>query len=186
MDPWSVLSRPQHALTHNAGIVGLTAKPNTRIWGVVLFWWSAYLSVVWVAWWGSALGARLAPPLLRNTLGVVSPSAAHYIDYVEAIQFYIGAATWALISWVTIPGLVVSQASNPNPSAQVLSLVTKFLFGLFIVFVLLLAEKLLIQVIARGFHQKSYEDRIIEMRFLRKTLTTLYAKFVPSPFPCQC
>lgn len=40
--------------------------------------------------------ARCTPIVLRNTLGAVAPELRHYIMYVEALQFYSGAAAWAL------------------------------------------------------------------------------------------
>lgn len=39
--------------------------------------------------------AKMGPMVLRNTLGVVAPELKHYILYLQAVQFYVGAAAWA-------------------------------------------------------------------------------------------
>ena len=47
-------------------------------------------------------------------------------------------------------------------------------FGILISACILLGEKLLIQVIARNFHKKSYEDRIVVQKQQLRFLTVLY------------
>lgn len=54
------------------------------------------------------------------------------------------------------------------------SLILLCRFGIFISACILLGEKLLIQVIARNFHKKSYEDRIIVQKQQLRQLTILY------------
>ena len=97
----------------------------------------------------------MAPTVLRNTIGVVAPELRHYILYVASIQFYIGAAGWALANWASFGPLVQNRWSDGrdaaeivkgNPSASTISLLLKGLFGIFIVLVMLLVEKLVIQV----------------------------------------
>ena len=61
-----------------------------------------------------------------------------------------------------------------NKSDSVISLMTKLLFGVLLCAAVLLAEKLMIQVIATKFHEQSYADRIANQKFAVKVLVTLY------------
>jgi len=92
----SIYIVPILAIIWIPGIIGFTAAPNGAIWSVPLLWWSIWLTVVWCGWWGAALVAKLGPKVLHNTLGVVAPELRHYITYIKATQFYVGAAGWAL------------------------------------------------------------------------------------------
>lgn len=67
-----------------------------------LYYWSIWLTIVWCGWWGAALTARLGPSVLKRTLGVIAPELRHYIAYVKAVQFYAGAAGWALSESSTV------------------------------------------------------------------------------------
>lgn len=44
----------------------------------------------------SSLVAKIMPGVLMSTVGVVAPEMKHYIRYMEQVQFYNGAAGWAL------------------------------------------------------------------------------------------
>ncbi|KAK4048978.1 hypothetical protein OIO90_005613 [Microbotryomycetes sp. JL221] len=171
---WIIYIIPILALLWIPGIVQFTAAPDATVWTVPLFWWSIWLTVVWCGWWGAALAARLAPKLLQWTIGVVAPELNHYILYVKAIRFYVGAAAWALVNWISFLPLIRSRATGSS-SNNTLSLITQGLFGIWLCLAILLIEKLVIQVIAHNFHKKSYEDRITEQKFQIRALAALYA-----------
>ncbi|KAG0149381.1 hypothetical protein CROQUDRAFT_39862 [Cronartium quercuum f. sp. fusiforme G11] len=57
---------------------------------------------------------------------------------------------------------------------RVLHWIVQALFGMFLSSLMLVAEKLLIQIIASNFHRRSYEDRIAEQKQSIRTLVTLY------------
>ncbi|KAM0791838.1 hypothetical protein ACM66B_004096 [Microbotryomycetes sp. NB124-2] len=171
---WIIYIIPVLALLWIPAIVQFTAAPNGTIWTVPLLWWSIWLSVVWVGWWGAALASRLVPKLLQYTIGVIAPELNHYILYVKAIRFYVGAAAWALVNWISFLPVVRSRATGSS-SNNTLSLITQGLFGIWLCLAILLIEKLCIQVIAHNFHKKSYEDRIKEQKFQVRALAALYA-----------
>lgn len=94
--------------------------------------------------------------------------------YINATQFYIGFFGWALINWISFLPLVNANQSEGSTSTSTISLFTQFLFGIFIVVTILLAEKVMIQIIAHNFHKKSYESRIAEQKANINILTALY------------
>lgn len=170
---WIIYIVPILAILWIPGIIGFTAAPNGAIWSVPLLWWSIWLTVVWCGWWGAALVAKLGPKVLHHTLGVVAPELRHYITYIKATQFYVGAAGWALANWISFLPLI-NRHTTADKSSNTLRLITQGLFGIFLVLVLLLGEKLIIQIIAHNFHKKSYEDRITEQKFQINSLVALY------------
>ncbi|KDE09863.1 hypothetical protein MVLG_00261 [Microbotryum lychnidis-dioicae p1A1 Lamole] len=170
---WIIYIIPLLALIWIPGIVGLTVAPKATIWEVPLLWWSAWLSIAWCGWWGAALTARILPHFFRHTIGVVAPEMQHLVTYLKAIKFYVGTALWAMANWVSFLPLIRLHARSSN-SDSTLILLTKGLFGIFIVSIILLIEKLLIQIIAHSFHKKSYEDRILEQKFQISALVALY------------
>ncbi|GAA5910251.1 hypothetical protein JCM6882_001786 [Rhodosporidiobolus microsporus] len=172
---WIIYIIPILAILWVPAIVQLTAKPNATIWTVPLLWWSIWLTVVWCGWWGAALVARLGPALLTRTIGIIAPELKHYIAYVKAVKFYAGAAGWALANWISFLPLINARKTGTG-SNNTLNLITKGLFGIFLVLMILLGEKLIIQVIAHNFHKRSYEDRILEQKFQINSLVSLYLK----------
>ncbi|GAA6058718.1 hypothetical protein JCM10212_003406 [Sporobolomyces blumeae] len=170
---WIIYIVPVLAVLWIPAIIGFTAAPNGAIWSVPLLWWSIWLTVVWCGWWGAALVAKLGPKVLHNTLGVVAPELRHYITYIKATEFYVGAAGWALANWISFLPLI-NRHVTADKSSNTLRLITQGLFGIFLVLMLLLGEKLVIQIIAHNFHKKSYEDRIVEQKFQIEALVALY------------
>ncbi|GAA6033047.1 hypothetical protein JCM8097_000117 [Rhodosporidiobolus ruineniae] len=170
---WIIYIVPVLACLWIPAIVQWTAKPDATVWDVPLYWWSIWLTVFWTCWWGGALVGRLGPTVLNKTIGVVAPEARHYIAYLKAVQFYVGAAAWACASWVAFLPLI-RRHNVDSSSNNTLGQITQGLFGIFICLVILLLEKLVVQIIAHNFHKKSYEDRILEQKFQIGVLTTLY------------
>ncbi|GAA5936268.1 uncharacterized protein JCM15063_002764 [Sporobolomyces koalae] len=170
---WLIYIVPILAILWIPAIIGFTAAKDGAIWSVPLLWWSIWLTVVWCGWWGAALVAKLGPKVLHNTLGVIAPELRHYITYIKATEFYVGAAGWALANWISFLPLINGHTTS-SKSSNTLRLMTQGLFGIFLVLVLLLGEKLVIQIIAHNFHKKSYEDRITEQKFQINSLIALY------------
>ncbi|SCV73450.1 BQ2448_7376 [Microbotryum intermedium] len=170
---WIIYIIPILALLWIPGIVGLTVAPTATIWDVPLVWWSAWFSIAWCGWWGAALTAKILPHFFQHTVGVIAPEMLHLVTYLKAIRFYVGTALWAMANWVSFLPLIRLHAKTSG-SGSTLVLLTKGLFGILIVSIILLVEKLLIQVIAHSFHKKSYEDRILEQKFQISALVALY------------
>ena len=165
----SIYIVPILAILWIPAIIGFTAAPDGAIWSVPLLWWSIWHTVVWCGWWGAALVAKLGPKVLHNTLGVIAPELRHYITYIKATEFYVGAAGWALgklgglanhsqdadtvaihpttANWISFLPLINGHTTS-SKSSNTLRLMTQGLFGIFIVLVLLLGEKLVIQIMS--------------------------------------
>ena len=97
------------------------------------------------------------------------------------------------MNWISFNPLV-NNRTKPDVSVgsqNTLHKITQALFGIFIIVRLALLrfspdaqagiiwlEKLLMQIIARNFHKRSYEDRIAQQKFAIRVLAQLYLKCV--------
>lgn len=122
------------------------------------------------------LVAMIGPHILRHTIGAVAPELRHFIDYLFALKKSLAAFLWTLTMWIAFQPLINSQGPNDKGTGAGLTLsqITKFLFAIFICSIILVVEKLLIQVIAYNFHRTSYADRISENKFAVRSLVVLY------------
>jgi len=113
---------------------------------------------------------------MRGTVGFVAISTRRYIDWMQAIyrlvsyiplEFlfaqqhpnrYIAFFGWTLAIWITYQPLINTHR-DPTigaESAQALTIIGRFLFGIFLCSAILLFEKFSIQYIAGKFHERSY------------------------------
>lgn len=98
-------------------------------------------------------------------------------------RFTDNAHPYRAANWISFLPLI-RRHEQSNSSDNTLYLITQGLFGIFIILIILLVEKLLIQIIAHNFHTRSYEDRIIEQKFQIGALVNLYLKCA-RPLACR-
>ncbi|KAI0035878.1 hypothetical protein K488DRAFT_42300 [Vararia minispora EC-137] len=173
---WFLFIVPPACLLWVPGILGLTKFPDATIWSVKLVWWSVWLSVAWVGWWGSLAFSMLLPVFVRATLGVVAVGLRQYIEWLTALKRYISLFGWTLAIWVSFQPVINAHksADASSSSRTALSFISRLLFGLYICAAVLLFEKFSVQWIATKFHEDSYSERISHQKFAVNVLTTLY------------
>ncbi|KAH9963910.1 Mechanosensitive ion channel-domain-containing protein [Russula dissimulans] len=173
---WTLFILPVLAILWIPGIIGLTASPRGQIWGVRLIWWSIWLSVAWGGWWASLAAAMILPRIARYTIGVVAVGSRRYIEWLIVLHRYVALFGWSLAIWIAWNPLVIARQQNTSSAKnkQIIQLIGRLLFGIYLCAGLLLFEKFSIQWIAGKFHERSYAERIAEQKFAIKTLTTLY------------
>ncbi|KJA19910.1 hypothetical protein HYPSUDRAFT_842053 [Hypholoma sublateritium FD-334 SS-4] len=179
---WILFVLPILGIVWIPGILSLTTFPRAAVWGVRLIWWSVWLSVVWGGWWAALASARIAPIIIRSTVGVVAVSSRRYIEWLQALHRYVALFAWSIAVYVSFQPLIHNNqpkdgdAIAPSTSSEAaISLFAKILFAIVICATLLLFEKFAIQWIAGKFHERSYAERIAEQKFAVRTLVTLYS-----------
>jgi hypothetical protein len=177
---WILFIVPILAIFWIPGILGETKFPNATVWDVKLLWWSIWLSVAWGGWWAALAAARILPKLVRLTLGVVAVGTRRYIDWSAALHRYVALFAWSMGLWISWNPLIDRRrVSDPSPnSVDVIRLIGRLLFALYLCTGLLLFEKFSIQWIAGKFHERSYAERIAEQKFAVKCLVLLYRNSV--------
>lgn len=139
-----------------------------------LIWWSIYLSILWGGWWAALAVARLAPLVVRHTVGVVAVGTRRYIDWLTVLNRYVALWGWTIGNYVTFNPVINNNQTTGQHSAA-LSLVARMLFAFVILSSALLFEKFSIQWIAGKFHERSYAERIADQKAAVRVLVTLYA-----------
>ncbi|PPR07380.1 hypothetical protein CVT26_013696 [Gymnopilus dilepis] len=169
---WILFIVPILGIIWIPGILYLTTARHAKVWNVGLLWWSIWLTVIWGGWWGALATARVAPSVIRATVGVVAVSSRRYIDWLQALHRYVAFFAWAIAVWASFNPLIDIHVQGTKPSA--IPIIAKLSFGVMLCAGILLFEKFSIQWIAGKFHERSYAERIADQKFAVRTLVTLY------------
>lgn len=162
------------------GLLALTLPDrHFAILGVSLLWWSAWLSVAWLGWWAGLLMAYIIPHAFKHTLGVVLPPdfVERWFGFLSSMRKPIMGTVWSICDWIAFNLFIVQNSRDSSQdSRRKLYTALRVAFGFFICSMMLVGEKLLIQIIASYFHKKSYEDRIDSQKRSIRILTILYRR----------
>ncbi|KAE8212062.1 hypothetical protein CF327_g4258 [Tilletia walkeri] len=111
------------ALTaYNAGPRNSYSRP--RVWEVGIFWWSCWLSSIWVGWFVSVFIAKAVPRLLGGTVGAFSLEIKHYIQYLSVLSKFIALLGWTILLWISWLAVIwnnfqdSSRTSTPTTSSN--------------------------------------------------------------------
>ncbi|EYE95626.1 serine/threonine protein kinase, partial [Aspergillus ruber CBS 135680] len=170
-------------------IVGATAARYATIGGVTLYWFFAWIEVIWLSLWVCKILARGLPYIFQSLWGVVSPGGRRYGLVLRALEIPISLVGWTGVSLVTFFPIM---AHNPeriahgdtNPKSWEKS-VKNILLALFVCSLIFLAEKTMILLISINYHRKQFDSRIRKSKQHVRLLSTLY-EASRTMFPMYC
>ncbi|MBW0462151.1 hypothetical protein O181_001866 [Austropuccinia psidii MF-1] len=175
---WFFFITPLLILIWIPGSIGLFLKhKNLKVAAVPLVWWSSWLSVAWLGWWVGLIIGMLLPHLFKYTIGMFLPPelVSKWFGVLSTMKNAIMGNVWSFLSWVAFNVFILKmQQDSSESSRRKLYFIVQILFGIFIASIVLVAEKWLIQIIARDFHEKSYADHIAEQKEAIKLLAILH------------
>lgn len=149
-------------------VLGATVFPRARIGGVKMLWFFVWVEAVWVSLWVSKLVAQFLPFLFQFLCGVVSPGTRKYASILTALEIPLSLVGWAVAALPTFAAIMTqnpdSRARNDTGLKPWQSTVKNILFASLFSTIVLLAEKLLIQLISISYHRKSFDDKIKESK----------------------
>ncbi|KAK0559151.1 hypothetical protein OC844_004615 [Tilletia horrida] len=100
------------ALTaYNAGPHNNYSRP--RVWKVGIFWWSVWLSSIWVGWFVAEAVANLVPRLLGGTVGAFSMEIKHYLQYLKVLAKFIALFAWTILLWISWLAVIWDNFQDP-------------------------------------------------------------------------
>lgn len=143
---------------------------------IELQWWAVWWEVIWLTLWAGKLASKVIPLIVGPVLSIFTNSFTKWRDLSIALETAFTLFFWWLaifISWLPI----AENHQDPSLGGARQSWVTtlnRIVLTIFIATCLNLVEKLLIQLVAIGFHQRQYEDRIVLNKFNIASLTKLY------------
>ncbi|KAK5948840.1 hypothetical protein OHC33_010091 [Knufia fluminis] len=168
-------------------IVGATAAPNARIGGTRITWFFTWIEVVWCSVWVSKLIARFLPFIFQFIVGVVSSGTRKYALILAALEIPLSLVGWAVTNLVTFRPLMTRTPGrrNTDTNGQWLDIMEKVLAACLFSTLILLVEKILIQLISISYHRKQFDSKIKDSKRNINLITQLY-EASKSMFPTYC
>ncbi|KAJ5804891.1 hypothetical protein N7474_010778 [Penicillium riverlandense] len=137
-------------------IVGATAARDAKIGGVHIYWFFAWIEVVWVSLWTSKVFARFLPYVFQSLCGIVSSGTRKYALILRALETPITIVLWCIISLVTF----LPQDSGDTDVQSWEKSVKNILFALLVCSLIYFGEKAIVQLISISYHRKQFDAKI--------------------------
>ncbi|KAJ5112362.1 hypothetical protein N7532_000407 [Penicillium argentinense] len=145
-------------------IVGATVAKDAFIGGVHLYWFFAWIEVVWVSLWGCKIFSKFIPYVFQTLCGFVSSGTRKYALILRALETPITIVLWCVISLVTFLPIMRYGADNSSDVSSWEKSVKNILFALLVCSLIFLAEKALVQLISISYHRKQFDAKIKESK----------------------
>lgn len=84
---------------------------------VGIFWWSVWLSSIWVGWWVCRLGAIMLPRLLRWTVGNFGQKLRRYTEFLMVTEKYVAFLLWTIVLVALWFALIIGNYQGANRAA---------------------------------------------------------------------
>ncbi|KAI1909434.1 hypothetical protein LOZ53_003811 [Ophidiomyces ophidiicola] len=159
-------------------IIGATVATETRIGGVAIVWFFTWIEVVWLSLWVSKIVAHYIPFLFQFLCGIVSSGTRKYALILRNLEIPLSLVGWAVTSLATFIPLMTRNPDNVERKDTGIQkwqdVVKNILFAAFISSLILVVEKLIIQLISISYHRKQFDSRIQESKQNVQMVAILY------------
>lgn len=148
------------------------------------FW--IWIEIIWLSFWVMKIVAHFIPNLFEFLIGVVSPGVKKYALLLRAVEKPLSFVLWMIVNQATFPALVrpiPGRTGDKEPTW--LDTMQSVLLALLVCTIILLAERVLIQLISISYHRKQFDDKIKESKRNIYLLGVLYDTS-RSLFPAYC
>ncbi|KAF2430842.1 hypothetical protein EJ08DRAFT_714208 [Tothia fuscella] len=160
-----------------------TIYANARAGGVRPHGLFIWLEVMWWCLWITKLLAQMLPFVFQFLCGFVSSGTRKYCLVIRALEIPISFMLWSISLWATVPVITVFDHGN---TFHWVTTFRKVLLASIAVAALILAEKLIIQLISINYHRRQFNARVNESKHKVSMLDSLYAASVtlfPAYYP---
>jgi small-conductance mechanosensitive channel len=159
-------------------VVGATFAQKATIGGVRIVWFFTWVEIVWLSLWVSKLTAQFLPHVFQFLCGIISSGTRKYSLILTALEIPLSLVGWALTALTTFVPLMClnpDQRSHNDTGLKNWEKVIKdILFATFFSTLILLAEKLLVQLISISYHRKQFDQKIKQSKRNIYLLSLLY------------
>jgi small-conductance mechanosensitive channel len=157
-------------------LVGALAFPDAHVGGVQLTWFAIWLEIFWLTLWAGRLAAKCIPGPVFILASLFTNNAKKWRDLARQLELPAALFFWWLgIEISFLPTMTNHHIRGPPGTKHWEVVVNKIIISIFVGTTLNLIEKLIIQLIAIGFHLRTYADRIEINTFQIGSLAKLYA-----------
>lgn len=154
-----------------------------------LFW--IWIEIIWLSFWVMKIIAHFIPNVFEFLVGVVSPGVKKYVQLLRAVEKPLSFVLWMIVNQATFPTLVIplppKEPIDPNKPREPawIGTMRSVLLALLVCTIIILAERVLIQLISISYHRKQFDDKIKESKRNIYLLGILYDTS-RSLFPAYC
>ncbi|KAF2761071.1 hypothetical protein EJ05DRAFT_251504 [Pseudovirgaria hyperparasitica] len=157
-------------------VVGATAAPRAHIGGVRLVWFWTWIEVVWLGLWASKVVAHFLPKVFQALMGVVSAGTRKYSLVLKAVEIPLSLVGWAVVALTTFKP-AMQATLDPSKGDRLRGwqdVMIRVLGACLAATIVLLVEKLLIQLISINYHRKQFNVKIKDSKRNVSNLSLLY------------
>jgi hypothetical protein len=122
-----------------------------------------WIEIIWLSFWGCKIVAHFLPSVFEFLVGVVSPGVKKYMQLLAALEKPLSFVFWMIVNQVTYQVLIV-QGKSLTDQPQWMQKVGSVLLALLVCTCVILAERLLIQLISISYHRKQFNGKIKESK----------------------
>ena len=171
-------------------VLGATVAKKAQIGGVRIVWFFTWVEIVWLGLWIAKLFAQFLPFVFQFLCGIVSSGTRKYSLILIALEIPLSLVFWAIICLTTfVPMMTLNPDNRNQPNGKTLkaweSICKNILFACLCSTLILLAEKLLIQLISISYHRKQFDLKIQDSKRNIYLLGLLYDAS-RALFPAYC
>jgi hypothetical protein len=127
--------------------------------------------------------AHFLPNIFEFLVGVVSPGVRKYALLLRAVEKPLSFVLWMIVNQATFPLLVQVVPGRDRPGW--IDVMQSVLLGLLVSTIIILAERVLIQLISISYHRKQFDSKIKESKRSVYLLGILYDTS-RALFPAYC
>ncbi|CAA9966581.1 MscS Small-conductance mechanosensitive channel [Pyrenophora teres f. maculata] len=148
------------------------------------FW--IWIEIIWLSFWTMKIVAHFIPRIFEFLIGVVSPGVKKYALLLQAVEKPLSFVLWMIVNQATFPALVrpIPTRTGANTPGWI-NTMQSVLLALLVCTIIILAERVLIQLISISYHRKQFDDKIKESKRNIYLLGVLYDTS-RALFPAYC
>ncbi|KAJ1036834.1 hypothetical protein NDA10_006128 [Ustilago hordei] len=90
---------------------------NPTVLDVGIFWWSVWLSSIWVGWWVCRVGAIMIPRILRWTVGNIHQKMRRYTEFLIVTEKFVAFFLWTILLFALWLAIVIGNFQGADKAA---------------------------------------------------------------------
>lgn len=150
-------------------IVFATVAKDDRADGVRILGIFIWLQVIWWAFWLTKAIAAAMPLLFMFLVGFVSSGTRKYQLVIKAMELPIAFMLWTIVSYFTVPVMTAFGGKD----AHWVHNFQRFLLASMAVAALMIAQKLIVQLISVNYHRRQFNARVNDSKLKVRMLDGL-------------
>lgn len=168
--------------------------PKATIGKMKLNLFFTWIEIIWLSIWISKLCSKAIPYIFMFLCGVVSTGVRKYASILRNLEIPLSLVGWAITSLVTFTALTSKELNKIKDKDGLdwdgtmdpwVDTTKRVLIPTLIASIILLVEKLIVQLISVNYHRRSFDGRIKESKHLIQLLGHLY-EASRALFPMYC